>query len=100
MQLGELEKQVLQYFWKGRTAEAKSVYAHFEKQRGGTLNTIQSTLDRLFKNGSFPVKNKGMPFNIVQPWIAKLLSPSLSKKLAKITVRILQYPYCSFQHLF
>nr|WP_231883926.1 BlaI/MecI/CopY family transcriptional regulator [Alcanivorax sp. HI0044] len=52
MQLGELEKQVLQYFWKGRTADPKSVYAHFEKQRGGTLNTIQSTLDRLFKRVS------------------------------------------------
>jgi len=51
MNLGELEKLVLKYFWQVKTADAKQVYAHFEKQRGGTLNTIQSTLDRLFKKG-------------------------------------------------
>ena len=49
MQLGELEKQVLQYFWKGRTADAKSVYAHFGKEGGGTLNTIRRTRDGLLK---------------------------------------------------
>lgn len=62
MHLGELEKQVLQYFWKGRTADAKSVYAHFEKQRGGTLNTIQSTLDRLFKKGLLAREKQGHAF--------------------------------------
>ena len=49
MNLGELEKLVLNYFWQVPTADVKQVYAHFEKSRGGTLNTIQSTLDRLFK---------------------------------------------------
>ena len=49
MNLGELEKLVLKYFWQVKTADAKQVYAHFEKLRGGSLNTIQSTLDRLFK---------------------------------------------------
>jgi len=49
MQLGELEKLVLQYLWKHKEGDAKQVYSHFEKTRGGTLNTIQSTLDRLFK---------------------------------------------------
>jgi len=51
MQLGELEKLILNYFWRVETADAKQVHAHFEKQRGGTLNTIQSTLDRLYKKG-------------------------------------------------
>ena len=51
MRLGELEKLVLNYFWGVERADAKQVYAHFEQQRGGTLNTIQSTLDRLFKKG-------------------------------------------------
>jgi predicted transcriptional regulator len=51
MKLGELEKLVLNYFWEVDTADAKEVYAQFKKQRGGTLNTIQSTLDRLFKKG-------------------------------------------------
>lgn len=51
MLLGELEKQVLQYLWDTRQADAKQVHAHFKKRRGGSLNTIQSTLDRLFKKG-------------------------------------------------
>ena len=49
MQLGELEKQVLEYLWKADPADAKQVHSYFEKNRGGSLNTIQSTLDRLFK---------------------------------------------------
>ncbi len=49
MQLGELEKQVLEYLWKTQPANAKQVHSYFEKNRGGSLNTIQSTLDRLFK---------------------------------------------------
>ncbi len=51
MKLGELEKLVLNFFWEVETADAKEVYAQFKQQRGGTLNTIQSTLDRLFKKG-------------------------------------------------
>lgn len=51
MILGDLEKLVLNYLWDNSSADAKQVHAHFEKQRGGTLNTIQSTLDRLHKKG-------------------------------------------------
>ncbi len=49
MQLGELEKLVLQYLWQHKSAGVKQVYSHFEKIRGGSLNTYQSTLDRLYK---------------------------------------------------
>ena len=49
MQLGELEKQVLEYLWKAQPADAKQVHSYLEKYRGGSLNTIQSTLERLFK---------------------------------------------------
>ena len=49
MNLGELEKSVLQYLWDNPHADAKTVFAYFQKHRGGTLNTIQSTLDRLYK---------------------------------------------------
>jgi predicted transcriptional regulator len=49
MHLGELEKLVLKYFWHFETADAKQVHLYFKKERGGSLNTIQSTLDRLFK---------------------------------------------------
>lgn len=51
MHLGELEKLVLNYFWTVPSADAKQVHQHFAEQRGGSLNTIQSTLDRLFKKG-------------------------------------------------
>lgn len=51
MNLGELEKILLKYFWQVEVANAKQVHAYFEKQRGGSLNTIQSTLDRLYKKG-------------------------------------------------
>ena len=51
MILGDLEKTVLRYFWEIESADVKQVHAHFEKVRGGSLNTIQTTLDRLFKKG-------------------------------------------------
>lgn len=49
MNLGELEKLILNYFWDVTQADAKQVHHYFVKQRGGSLNTIQSTLDRLYK---------------------------------------------------
>ena len=49
MQLGELEKLVLQYLWQHKSADVKEVYTYFDNIRGGSLNTYQSTLDRLFK---------------------------------------------------
>ncbi|NQZ11271.1 MAG: BlaI/MecI/CopY family transcriptional regulator [Algicola sp.] len=49
MKLGELEKLILGYLWQVESADVKQVHLHFEKTRGGSLNTIQSTLDRLYK---------------------------------------------------
>ena len=49
MQLGELEKLVLHYLWERESADVKQVFRHFESIRDGSLNTYQSTLDRLFK---------------------------------------------------
>lgn len=63
MQLGELEKQVLQYLWETEVADVKQVYAYFEKRRGGSLNTIQSTLDRLFKKGLLTRDKQGHAFH-------------------------------------
>lgn len=62
MFLGELEKLVLQYLWETESADAKQVFAYFEKSRGGTLNTIQSTLDRLFKKGLLAREKHGHAF--------------------------------------
>ena len=62
MNLGELEKLVLKYFWKVEVADAKQVHAFFEQSRGGSLNTIQSTLDRLFKKGLLTRQKEGHAF--------------------------------------
>lgn len=63
MLLGDLEKIVLQYLWKTGSADAKQVHAHFERLRGGSLNTIQSTLDRLFKKGVLAREKIGHAFH-------------------------------------
>ena len=63
MRLGELEKLLLNYFWEITIADAKEVHAHFEKQRGGSLNTIQSTLDRLYRKGLLKREKQGHAFH-------------------------------------
>ena len=62
MQLGKLEKLVLHYLWQRGTTDVKRVYAHFEKIRGGSLNTYQSTLDRLYKKGLLSREKEGHAF--------------------------------------
>lgn len=59
MQLGELEKLVLNYLWAQGAADVKQVHAHFQKTRGGSLNTIQSTLDRLHKKAILKREKQG-----------------------------------------
>tara|TARA_R110000823_G_scaffold17727_3_gene55583 strand:- start:3461 stop:3877 length:417 start_codon:yes stop_codon:yes gene_type:complete len=71
MQLGDLEKLVLNYLWREHVADAKQVHSHFEPRRGGTLNTIQSTLDRLYKKGLLTRVKSGHAFNY---------SPSVERK--------------------
>lgn len=63
MKLGELEKLILQYLWQHQSADVKQVHAHFEKLRGGSLNTIQSTLDRLYKKGLLSRHKVGHAFH-------------------------------------
>ncbi|MEN9577484.1 MAG: hypothetical protein RJA70_493 [Pseudomonadota bacterium] len=50
-QLGALEAAVMAYLWSGGEGDAKTVHAALGKRRGITLNTIQSTLKRLFEKG-------------------------------------------------
>ncbi len=57
MQLGKLEKIVLQYLWNKKEADAKQVHSVLGVPRGNSLNTIQSTLDRLFKK-ELPSRSK------------------------------------------
>ncbi|MDF1833244.1 MAG: BlaI/MecI/CopY family transcriptional regulator [Porticoccaceae bacterium] len=59
MILGELEKRVLHYLWEAPEADAKQVHSALTKRKGGTLNTIQSTLDRLFKKNLLTRQKQG-----------------------------------------
>lgn len=47
--LGELETAVMNHLWSGGDGDAKAVHAKLGKRRGITLNTVQSTLKRLFE---------------------------------------------------
>jgi predicted transcriptional regulator len=49
--LGELETSVMEFLWDGGEGEAKAVHKALGRARGITLNTIQSTLKRLFEKG-------------------------------------------------
>lgn len=71
MNLGELEKLVLNYLWSLGAADAKRVHDHFKSTRGGSLNTIQSTLDRLHKKKFLTREKQGHAF---------LYSPAMEKK--------------------
>jgi predicted transcriptional regulator len=48
-ELGALESSVMEHLWSCGEGDAKSVHAALGKRRGITLNTIQSTLKRLFE---------------------------------------------------
>jgi predicted transcriptional regulator len=49
--LGELESEVMNYVWRSGQGEAKAVHAALGAPRGITVNTIQSTLKRLYEKG-------------------------------------------------
>ena len=49
--LGELESAVMNHLWSGGDGEAKDVHAKLGARRGITLNTVQSTLKRLYEKG-------------------------------------------------
>lgn len=49
--LGELETAVMNHLWSGGGGDAKAVHEVLGRSRGITINTIQSTLKRLFEKG-------------------------------------------------
>jgi predicted transcriptional regulator len=50
-QLGELELEVLEHLWRAREADVVDTHAAIGKRRKITLNTVGSTLERLFRKG-------------------------------------------------
>ncbi|MEC8327094.1 MAG: BlaI/MecI/CopY family transcriptional regulator [Pseudomonadota bacterium] len=63
MKLGDLEKLLLHYLWQHGCSDVKTVFAHFENTRGGSLNTYQSTLERLYKKGLLSRHKEGHAFH-------------------------------------
>lgn len=49
--LGDLEMAVLDHLWQFAQGDAKSVHLVVGAKRGITPNTVQSTLERLFRKG-------------------------------------------------
>lgn len=47
--LGELEIAVMEYLWSKEGADAKDVHHQLGPSRGISVNTVQSTLERLFR---------------------------------------------------
>jgi predicted transcriptional regulator len=49
--LGELETAVLDHLWTAGPSDVKAVQRSVGDPRGITLNTVQSTMERLFRKG-------------------------------------------------
>jgi predicted transcriptional regulator len=49
--LGELELEALEHLWRVREADVVATHAAIGKRRKITLNTVGSTLERLFRKG-------------------------------------------------
>lgn len=49
--LGELESSLLEHLWAADSTTAKSAHETIGESRGISLNTVQSTLDRLHRKG-------------------------------------------------
>lgn len=50
-QLGDLELSVLEIAWRAESVDVRSVYNALGAQRSIASNTVQSTLERLFRKG-------------------------------------------------
>jgi predicted transcriptional regulator len=49
--LGDLERAVMMRLWQDGPADAKALYQAVGRPRRITLNTVQSTVERLFRKG-------------------------------------------------
>ncbi len=47
--LGDLEVAILEYVWTLEEVSAKTAHAEIGEERGISLNTVQSTLERLYR---------------------------------------------------
>lgn len=68
--LGELESAVMEHLWAGGEGEAKSVHKVLGEERGITVNTVQSTLKRLFEK-SLLARDKVSHAHVYRPRISR-----------------------------
>lgn len=68
--LGELEVQVLDCLWQLDQASVKAVYEQAGTSRGVSPNTIQSTLERLYRKGLLSRSKQGREF-IYSPQVTR-----------------------------
>lgn len=62
LRLGEFELETLDYLWAHGEGSAKTIHAELGLRRGNSLNTVQSTLDRLFRKGLLTREKNGHSF--------------------------------------
>ena len=65
LRLGNLELGILEHLWRHGAASVKDVHDILGTKRGNTLNTVQSTLDRLFKKELLTRQKSGRSFYYV-----------------------------------
>jgi predicted transcriptional regulator len=62
LRLGELERAVLDQLWRAGPADVRGMHRAVGAARGLALNTIQSTLERLFRKGLAERAKRGRAF--------------------------------------
>lgn len=60
--LGALELEVLEYLWAAGEADVRQAHAALSRGSGRSLNTVQSTLDRLHRKGILRRAKQGRAF--------------------------------------
>ena len=68
--LGDLESAVMEHLWRVADGEAKGVHAALGRRRGITLNTIQSTMKRLYEKGLL-TREKVSHAHVYQPSVTR-----------------------------
>lgn len=68
--LGDLEMAVLDHLWKVNQADAKAVHLIVGTSRNISLNTVQSTLERLYRKGLLGREKVSHAF-VYEPCIAR-----------------------------
>ncbi len=100
LRLGDLELEVLEYLWVHGEGTPKTVHSHMQDWRDNTLNTVQSTLDRLYKKGILERKKIAYSFQYTCKYsrteILTLKIGDLAEELSKGETRELLAAFVEF----